>query len=110
MGMVTPHRHIGMNNFFGFFFFLHSSVALESWLWEAGKLFDRIVFACKHYFVKNIYQCIYQLQGGKIIAEIFLKCLGVYFNIVISVFIFSHNILERVGQKSESKTQHLTSD
>lgn len=71
-------------------------------LCKAGcKLFERILFACKHYFVKKIYQCICQLQIKKILAEIFLKCFGVYFSIVISVFIFSHSILERVGQERE---------
>lgn len=48
--------------------------------------------------------------GGGITVEIFLKCFGVYFNTVISVFIFSHMLLESVEQKSESKNKHLTCD
>lgn len=43
------------------------------------------------------------ITGKKITAEIFLKYFGVYFNIVISVFVFSHMILGSVDRKVKVK-------
>jgi len=50
------------------------------------------------------------ITGKHVSVDIFLKWFGVYFNIVISVFIFSHMVLESVEHKIESKNQHLASD
>lgn len=105
-GLITNgHSHTTQTHWEGFFFSTAVFLCKAGW-----KLFDRILLSVNIIVSKRFTSVYVNYRGEKIIAEIFLKCFGVYFSIVISVFIFSHSILERVGRESESKTQHLTSD